>query len=85
MQTQTILIAGGSGLVGARLTQLLEAKGHRVRILSRTPKKPSQFYWNPMLGEMDAKALEGVDTVINLAGEGIADKLDDRAARRGVR
>jgi len=73
---QKILIAGGTGLVGAALTKQLKAAGHQVAILTRHPKENKNipnFYWNPIAGELDEAAFEGVDTVINLAGAGIAD------------
>ncbi len=74
MQKSTILIAGGSGLIGSRLAEMLRSQGHTVRLLSRTPKGEGQFFWNPASGEMDTAALQDVDVVINLAGAGIADK-----------
>lgn len=74
MNSKTILIAGGTGLVGTRLSTLLVEKGHAVRLLTRTPKGENQFVWDPAQGTIDERALEGVDAVINLAGAGIADK-----------
>jgi uncharacterized protein len=74
MQKDTILIAGGSGLVGSLLSDLLRAENHPVRLLTRTPKGSGQFFWNPGTGEIDKTALEGVAVVINLAGAGIANK-----------
>ncbi|MBK8194593.1 MAG: TIGR01777 family protein [Lewinellaceae bacterium] len=70
----TILLAGGTGLIGRRLSEMLRAEGHTVRILTRKPQNKAQFSWNPATGSMDASALQGVDYVINLAGAGIADK-----------
>lgn len=71
---QTILIAGGTGLIGSRLTEMLREKGHSVRLLSRTPKGKDQYAWDPARGVLEMTALKDVDTVINLAGAGIADK-----------
>ena len=73
----TILIGGGTGLIGQRLCDLLTERKHTVRLLSRNPKPNSlypTFKWNPIAGQIDDKALEGVDVIINLAGAGIADK-----------
>jgi len=70
---QTILIAGGTGLIGDRLSALLQQKGYTVRLLSRHPKGAGQYAWDPAKGTLDETALEGVDAVINLAGAGIAD------------
>ena len=69
----TILIAGGTGLVGRRLTELLEQQGKTVRLLTRSPKGKNQFAWDPAKGTIDEQAVFGVDAVINLAGAGIAD------------
>lgn len=73
---KTVLIAGGSGLIGSRLSQLLSEKGYSVRWLTRNPNQGSPypaFSWDPDRGEMDMRALEGTDAVINLAGAGIAE------------
>ncbi|MBK8554649.1 MAG: TIGR01777 family protein [Lewinellaceae bacterium] len=71
--SKIILLAGGTGLIGTRLQTLLRAKNHEVRILTRTPRKPGEFAWDPQQNQIDAKALEGVHAIINLAGAGIAD------------
>ena len=74
---KTVLIAGGSGLIGTRLSEMLQAQGYEVRWLSRKPE-PNNIYktfiWNPDTQTIDINALIDVDTVINLAGAGIADK-----------
>ena len=82
MQKSTILIAGGSGLVGSLLAQMLRVENYPVRLLSRTPKGGGQFFWNPGTGEIDKAALDGVEVVINLAGAGIADKRWTNARKR---
>ena len=72
----SILIAGGSGLLGTRLTELLLEKGHEVRHLSRRARTGASvptFQWNIHTGEFDPAALAGVDYVVHLAGAGIAD------------
>ena len=74
MQSQNILIAGGTGLIGKPLVRELEDRGHRVKVLTRSPKAKNQFQWSPSAKTIDEKALEGIDTIINLAGAGIADK-----------
>lgn len=73
----TVLIGGGSGLVGSRLSQLLSEKGFQVGHLSRTPKKNAtyaSYHWDAQKGEIDQAAVEGADYIINLAGAGIADR-----------
>jgi len=69
-----ILVTGGTGLVGRRLTALLTEKNHEVRILSRNPKNENEFKWDFSKGLVDDKAIENIDYIIHLAGAGIADK-----------
>jgi uncharacterized protein len=78
----TTLLAGGSGLIGKRLSEMLHAQGHSVRLLTRTPRGEGQFAWNPAAGTLDEAALEGVDFVVNLAGAGIADRRWTAARKR---
>jgi len=75
---KTILIAGGTGLVGQLLAQTLKDEGYNIRLISRS--KPSNpvfptFLWNVDKGVADGNAFKEVDIVINLAGSGVADKL----------
>lgn len=78
----TILLAGGTGLIGQRLQMLLTSQGHTVRILSRRPKTAGQYAWDPATGALDESALDGVTAVINLAGAGIADARWTPARKR---
>lgn len=77
-----ILITGATGLVGTRLTEELFLNGFDdIRILtrkkSRTQKEillPVEVYeWNPEAMYMEEGALEGVNVVIHLAGDNIAE------------
>lgn len=62
-----ILIPGGTGHVGAVLVRELEARGHTVTLISRSPQ-PGQLRWDgKTLGEW-ADAVDGCDAVLNLAG-----------------
>lgn len=74
-QIMKIMIAGASGLIGTELVPFLKSKGHTVQKLVRKnpPFAQDETYWNPSLKQLDSKDLEGVDAVINLAGENIAD------------
>ena len=70
-----ILIAGGTGVIGSRLTQLLIANGHKVSYLSRKPGNYhgiTAYKWDPAKGMMDSKALNTVTHIVSLAGESIA-------------
>ncbi len=70
-----ILIAGISGLIGTALRRHFLEKGDKVVGLTRDPNKADNenlFAWDPLNGSIDERALHGVDGVINLAGENIA-------------
>jgi len=69
-----IIITGGTGLVGKRLSKLLIDKNHEVVILSRSPKNKNEFKWDISSNYVDEKALVNSDYIIHLAGAGIADK-----------
>ncbi|MGH1338019.1 MAG: TIGR01777 family oxidoreductase [Aureispira sp.] len=73
---KTILITGGTGLLGSRLSDLLSKKGYQVRHLSRTENltaKYPAYKWDLPTQTIDKRALEGVYGIIHLAGAGIAD------------
>ena len=69
-----ILITGGTGLVGTRLTQLLIERKHDVRVLSRSPRLANEFMWDISKGFIADEAIENIEYIIHLAGAGIADK-----------
>lgn len=74
---QKILITGGTGLVGQRLTDMLQEKGYEVALVSRKRRKSAEvetFEWDVDKGELEEGALEGVDHIVHLAGAGVADK-----------
>src|ERR1700688_1136563 len=82
---EKILLTGGSGLLGNELTRLLLDKGYEVRHLSRTPGKNldvKTYLWDINKGIIDEKCLDGVDTIIHLAGAGIADTRWTTARKR---
>jgi uncharacterized protein (TIGR01777 family) len=70
-----VLITGSTGLVGTRLVDLLKSKGHEiVRLVRSTPNDlAAEVYWNPEQGTLNATELEGLDAVVHLAGESIAE------------
>jgi uncharacterized protein (TIGR01777 family) len=72
-----ILITGGSGLLGKQLTTALLQKGYSVSHLSRktgTDPNVKTYLWNVNKGTIDANCIRGVDTIVHLAGEGIAEE-----------
>lgn len=75
--TKNILITGGSGLVGTKLTTILTERGYSVRHLGRKKKTSGStpsYNWSPEKDEIDQKAIEWADTIVHLAGAGIAEK-----------
>jgi uncharacterized protein (TIGR01777 family) len=67
----TVLIAGGSGLIGQRLKNTFEQKGFAVLILTRHPKSPQDVYWDPNTQQIELEKLANVQYIINLCGESI--------------
>ena len=68
-----VLVSGATGLIGSALTPELEAAGHRIIRLTRSPRSEADIRWDPEAGAIDAARLEGVDAVVHLAGESIAE------------
>lgn len=79
----TILLSGASGFIGTLLAKQLRADGHRVVALTRRPSADA-VRWDAERGEIDKAALARVapDTVINLAGEPIAQRWTQGRMRR---
>lgn len=74
VRPMTFLIAGASGLVGRSLTAFLQTQGHAViRLVRRATAEADEVFWNPAANELDPQAVRGVDVVVNLSGEGVAD------------
>lgn len=72
-----VLISGGTGLVGKRLSHLLKEKGYQVNILSRSENNDSTYKtykWDVKKNMIDSEAIKTADYIIHLAGAGIADK-----------
>ena len=75
-KNNSILIAGGSGLVGKYLTSLLLSEGYKVSHLSRKSYqfgKVRVFRWNYEKGIIDPVIFDGIDFIINLAGANIGE------------
>src|SRR5262245_49772543 len=72
-----VVVAGGSGFLGRALIAPLRSAGHRVRVLTRKPRpgETDDVAWSPdgTPGSW-SEAIEGVDAIVNLAGEGIGDR-----------
>ena len=70
-----IVVSGSSGLIGRALVPALRDAGHVVRrLVRREPAAPDEIRWDPVSSAIDTDGLAGVEGVIHLAGEGIADR-----------
>ena len=72
-----ILISGGSGLLGRALSDELLKNGHEVAWLSRTPGKYDKikaYKWEIKSNTIDEGALNWADTIVHLAGAGVAEE-----------
>lgn len=67
-----IAVTGATGLIGSKLCASLAEHGHKVIKVSRRPGDDT-IEWDPDAGRIDVGRLEGVDAVVHLAGESIAE------------
>jgi len=81
-----IVLAGGSGFLGRALRSRLQRDGHTVTVLTRSPRTPDEVAWTPdSKAGAWAGALDSADGIVNLAGEGIADRRWNDARKRALR
>jgi uncharacterized protein (TIGR01777 family) len=76
---QTVLITGGTGMVGQSLTTHLLAQGYKVIIVSRSNSHKiipglTHAQWDVTKEMMDIPALQKADIIVHLAGAGVAEK-----------
>lgn len=64
-----VLITGGTGLAGSALAKKLAARGHNVRILTRNTEKARKKFGGGFEFVSELDNLDGIDAVVNLAGE----------------
>jgi len=81
-----VAITGAGGLIGRALTTSLRGDGHRVVAFRRGGvTEGDTIGWDPDAGRIDAPALEGLDAIVHLAGEGIAEKKWSEEHKRRIR
>ena len=74
---KTILITGGTGLIGRYLSEKLQERGYCVMILSRTSKTHigiKTYAWDLDKQELEKEAIELADCIIHLAGANLGEK-----------
>lgn len=74
-ERKNVVVTGGTGFVGKKLTQLLLDNGYSVTILTRTAKEysagVSYAQWNVEDGTIDEQAILDANYIVHLAGENI--------------
>ena len=78
---ETVILTGGTGLIGTALSRFLASRGNQVIILTRNPKayrssSPGISYaaWNIDEQSVNEEAFQKAKYVVHLAGAGVADK-----------
>ena len=85
-----ILLAGATGFIGKELVSELLKGGHELLLLTRHPSKVASgpelkvLRWDGKTQGDWAKTADGADAVINLSGEGIADKRWTGARKKAL-
>lgn len=79
-----VLVTGASGTIGRALCDALFARGDEVVGLTRDPGRAREanprvewVRWEPTLERPPGEAFEGVEGVVNLVGESIAQRWND--------
>ncbi|MCD8481538.1 MAG: TIGR01777 family oxidoreductase [Verrucomicrobia bacterium] len=78
-----VAITGMTGMLGSSLATYLRWRGHEVIGITRN-KKDGWIQWNPDAAELDPEQLEGLDAVIHLAGENLADGRWTETRKRSI-
>jgi uncharacterized protein (TIGR01777 family) len=81
------IISGGTGFIGRRIVSRLLADGHYVGVWSRRPGNETRIAvashsWDPLVGEPPSESLNGMDTVIHLAGESVAQRWNAEVRKK---
>lgn len=86
----TILITGGTGLIGRELSKSLLQKGHQVILLTRSANAIKvndgieYSNWNPENEKIDPAVVSRADVIIHLAGAGVAEKRWSRKRKQEI-
>lgn len=76
---RTIAVTGANGLIGSALVPFLTTGGHHTRSIGRGA---ADIRWDPTRAQLAADALTGIDAVIHLAGENVAQRWSEAARSR---
>lgn len=80
-----VAVTGATGLIGTALVAHLKSGGYQVQKLVRRPVRTAdEVFWDPIKGEIDTNALQGVDAVFHLAGASVGGKRWSAAYRSEI-
>jgi len=85
--SSSVLITGGSGLVGRYLTSALLDAGYKVAHLSRKANqfgKVRVFRWDPEKRIIDPEVFSGIDYVVHLSGANLGSKRWSRERKNEI-
>jgi len=74
---KTVLITGGTGLVGSRLSEILVSQGYQVTHLSRSrsgKEKYKTYIWDIEKSTIENEAIASADYIVHLAGANVSEK-----------
>jgi uncharacterized protein (TIGR01777 family) len=74
------IISGGTGFLGRGIAARFRSSGHSVDVWSR--KSLATFHWDPLEGEPAVESLNGMDAVLHLAGETVAQRWNPAVKKR---
>ncbi|MCD9855634.1 TIGR01777 family oxidoreductase [Epilithonimonas sp. JDS] len=73
-----IIITAGTGFLGKNLEHYFINKNHKVKILTRNPKRENEIFWDAKtLGNWKTE-LENADVLINLAGKSVDCRYNEK-------
>src|SRR5215471_16609066 len=87
----TVLITGGTGLIGTALSKELLNREYEVIILSRSPQRHTSInskltyaHWNVENESIDKEAIARADYIVHLAGETLAKRWTSKRKKQIV-
>jgi len=81
------IVSGGTGFIGRKMVDNLLAQGHYVGVYSRRPGAAARtaiatYKWDPLDGEPSVDSVDGMDAVLHLAGETVAQRWNPEIRER---
>jgi len=79
-----IAVTGSSGLIGSAFVEAARLRGDRIVRVVRHSPGAGEIGWDINAGTVDVDGLEGIDAVVHLAGEALANKRWTDAQKRVI-